>query len=171
MIAALAIGLLAGSAVGVEAQDGERAAPSEFTGHWSFEDQLVPDTSEVGNGWSGSRGGAYAFGSTDVTDPRFDGEVIAFTNWDDIGAYTIRRTAWRVENEDGAWQSEVLTGADFPDGSQTVRTYTFHGEGAYDGLTAIVEDGAPQEDQFDSDLRGVIIDFDLPPDPEPRSLQ
>ena len=139
---------------------------------WTFEAELVSSTAEVGSGWNGSRGGAWRYGTIEMTDPRFDGEVISFSNWDNVqtatGAYIIRNTAWRVENEDGSWQSDVLNNFHFLDGSQTLRTYTFDGEGSYDGLTAIVE--VDRQGSLNV-LRGVIIDFDLPPATEPRSIE
>jgi hypothetical protein len=171
LIAALAIGLLAGASVGVTAQE-EYAEPDEFTGKWSFGSQLIPDA-DIGqedlNGAIRITGGAWRYIATGVTDPRFDGEVTVFSNWDDIetatGEATIRKTAWLVENKDGSWQSDVLSNYHFPDRSAQIRTFTFVGEGAYDGLTAIVE--LDQEDG----LHGIITDRDLPPDPEPRSIE
>ena len=42
-----------------------------------------------------------------MTDPRFDGEVTVAMNWDDIHPDTpesmdIRKSVYRVENEEGA---------------------------------------------------------------------
>ena len=84
LITAIAIGLLAGSSVGVAAQE----APAEFTGQWSHQGQVLPDTEESGDGWELTTGGAWRFRAIDVTDPRFDGEVGAFTNWYDINPGT-----------------------------------------------------------------------------------
>jgi len=68
---------------------------------------------------------------------------------------------------DGSWQSDVLGGVDFPGASGKTQFHTIDGAGGYEGLTAIVELVGRGHS---TDLRGVIIDFELPPDPEPHSL-
>lgn len=169
VIAAIAIGLLAGSGVGVAAQD----AATEFTGRWAVGSQALPDTEEPGDGWELTTGGAWQVSTLEMSDPRFDGDIVVYTNWYDVNPGTtesmdVRKSMWQIENEDGSWQSDVLGGVDFPGAPGKSQFHIFEGAGAYDGLTAVVE--LDMHGQL-TDLHGVIFDFALPPDPEPRSVE
>jgi hypothetical protein len=104
-------------------------------------------------------------------DPRFEGRYSisydtdsyvapGLTAQDVVGAGT-----WRIENDDGAWQGSYHI-MDPLDGEDVTVTVALAGEGAYEGLTAIVESA------FDSvacvwQWRGLVVDGDLPPYPEP----
>ena len=168
VITAIAIGLLAGSAVGVAAQD----AATEFTGRWAVGGQVHPDTEAPGDGWELTTGGAWQVSTLEMSDQRFDGDIVVYTNWYDVNPGTaesvdIRKSMWRIENEDGSWQSDILGAIDFPGASGKTQFHIFEGDGAYDGLTAVVE--LVGQGHL-TDLHGVIIDLELPPDPEARSL-
>ena len=169
----IALGLLAGSVVGAAAQEGA-AAPVEFTGLWFFagSERLTP--TETDGDPSTTRGGAWFQSPANATDPRFQGNVTVFDNADwysgDNGVY---HDAWRVENADGAWQSEPVYSVDFADGSNSGLTAVFHGEDGYAGLVAVVDMELVRMEQGDSqyfELNGVIFDGDLPPEPEARPL-
>ncbi len=154
--------------------DEERAAPVEFSGTWFFGggDRLAP--SETDGDPGASRGGAWYQTVRSMTDPRFDGEVTIFDNLDEYsGGNVVFNDAWRVENADGAWQSEPGYSVDFADGSNSGLTAVFHGEDGYAGLVAVVDMELVRTEGGDSqnwDLNGVIFDGDLPPEPEARSL-
>ena len=169
----IALGLLAGSVVGAAAQEGP-AAPVEFTGSWYFNGADRLTATETDGDPSTSRGGAWLQSPTNATDPRFEGLVTVFSNDDWYsGGNAVYHDAWRVENEDGAWQSDPGYNVDFADGSSSGLTAVFHGEGAYAGLVAIVDMELVRMEQGDSqyfELNGVIFDGDLPPEPEARPL-
>jgi hypothetical protein len=144
----------------------EPVAPTEFTGIWLYGSNVQPEALDLVGRAVRSTGGSWRHEAADVTDPRFDGEVTVFSNDDTYlrDATAVYHVVWRVENADGAWQSEPTYGVDFPDGSSSTRNGVFRGEGAYEGLTAIVQltfEGTRWE------LHGVILDGDPPPHPEP----
>jgi hypothetical protein len=157
------------------ATDAERAAPVEFTGQWWFNgpERLTPTETDGDPGMS--RGGAWLQSPTNATDARFGGSVTVFSNDDWYsGGNAVYHDAWRVENADGAWQSEPVYNVDFADGSSSGLTAVFHGEGGYEGLVAVVDMEMVRMEQGDSqyfELNGVIFDGDLPPEPEARPLQ
>lgn len=67
-----------------------------------------------------------------------------------------------VETDDGAWQG-LETPIVFSDGSRSTTTSVLVGEGDYEGLVAVTEFTIDGEAW---DLRGVIIDGEMPPAPE-----
>jgi hypothetical protein len=170
---AIAFGLLAGPAVGAAAQEGA-AAPLEFTGSWYFNGADRLTATETDGDPSTTRGGAWYQAPTNATDPRFTGAVTIFSNDDWYsGGNAVYHSAWRVENADGAWQSEPIYNVDFADGSSSGLTAVFHGEGGYAGLVAAVDMELVRMEAGDSqywELNGIIFDGDLPPEPEARPL-
>ena len=102
----VAIGLLAGSAVGVAAQETETEAPSEFTATWAHNFGLgvrrnVPEGSDPVRG----RGYANHPRVIETTgDPRFEGEVTLVVNHDTYasdGALRVFHRAFSVANDEG----------------------------------------------------------------------
>jgi hypothetical protein len=81
------------------------------------------------------------------------------------GADTVWTYEYRVENDEGAWQSAPVSGVEFDEREMMVAP-VFSGEGAYDGLTAIVEMSGRETDAdggSDADLRGAIFSGSPPP--------
>ena len=162
----IAIGLLAGSAVGVTAQD-EVEAPVEFTAEWAFGNAVRTDTSEVGDGVVMTRGGAWRPGViTEASDPRLQGTLSIASNnnrYPDAGV-TVWNDAFRIENDEGAWQQmptiDIATG----DGDLNTTTGVLVGEGGYAGLIAVFDN---LHGNSSWTLHGYIIDGELPPAPEP----
>ena len=74
--------------------------------------------------------------------------------------------AFRIENDEGAWQQRPSVGLTHVDGTSASEVGVFDGEGAYEGLTAVL---AIQTDPIAGtwDLHGYILDGGLPPVPEP----
>jgi len=179
VITAIAVGLLAGSAVTVSAQDEEAAPqpPVEFTGSWCIGPPVAPDragsetTLEVGDeGMTLTRYRDGAWRNTvTMSDPRLQGD--AFQTYES-DRYTTPEAAWSpgviaatlsIVNEDGAWMS-ALYGATFADGTDMGSSpNVFVGQGAYEGLIAITEQ--PSGSGQCLDVRGII--FDGTPVPEP----
>ena len=120
----LAIGLFAGSAVGVAAQDREAAGPVEFTAEWAFR-----------------RGCCNAI--EPASDPRFDGEIDATFEEEshllDEGTLRVVTRAFHVVNDEGSWRGIPRQVLYYPDGSASATTETFIGEGNYAGSYAVVD--------------------------------
>ena len=167
-VSILTIGLLAGSAVGVAAQDEEATAegPVEFTAKWAWGSNVRADTWEAGDGSVMTRGGAWRPGViTSASDARLEGTVTIAANSNQYsGGPEVWNYAFRIENDGGAWQQSPTI--DLSTGPEDLNTTTgvLVGEGGYDGLIAVfdnLEQGASWT------LHGYIIEGELPPDPEP----
>ena len=157
----------------------DHVEPVAFTGTWNWSSNVVPEETVITEGVSATlTGGVWNHVASEITDPRFDGDVTVFpSSTDHYGvsgengaatAVAVWSSAWRVENEDGAWQGEPTYSLDFHDTSSAPYTAVFHGEDAYEGLTAVVE---LELNGSRWDLRGLIFDGGLPPDPDPRPLE
>ena len=142
-ISILTLGLLAGSAAGVAAQDDETATdapvgPSYFTG------QLVSDFE--GKPF-GSNGVLFEGDAIEVSDPRVSGTLTragtaTFHNQvGDSAVIAFQADAWRIENDAGTWAGEgtglLRVGPDGPTEGPTTETSTvvLTGEGGYAGHT------------------------------------
>ena len=106
-------------------------------------------------------------GTHTATDPRFSGTH--FYSWD-ADTYTLASgdegplvyaEGLRIENAEGAWQGEA-TGATFLDGTSANGPVLLTGEGAYEGLTAVL---IWIEDSCFIDWRGIVMEFPDPPVP------
>jgi hypothetical protein len=106
-------------------------------------------------------------GTHTATDPRFSGTH--YYSWDG-DTYTLASggkgplayaEGLRIENPEGAWQGEA-SGATLPDGTSWTGPLVMTGEGAYEGLTAVL---LWTEDRCFLDLRGIVIEFPDPPVP------
>ena len=146
-ISILALGLLAGSAVGVTAQD--EATPVEFTGAIGF----------------GPYGGSYW--DTPIvepfTDPRLAGE---FRVWENNRAYPGGPTFWRngfsIHDDDGGWIQRPGLSIGHPDGTSATQVIIMDGHQAYEGLTLVAEVSLANSRR---DWHGYIVDGELPPAP------
>jgi hypothetical protein len=162
-----------GWSVGAAAQDKTAPAqlPAEFTGHIACGPEVRSPTSETQGGVVQGRGGAWHPTAT-MSDRRlegdyyisFDGDTYSSPAGTAVGAGT-----WRIENDEGAWQGSY-TNVGFADGTASVVSTPLVGEGAYGGLTAIWESTYDGE-ACAWDVRGVIIEGDVPAAPEPFSGQ
>ena len=176
-IAILAVGLLAGSAVGVAAQD-EGAAPVQFTGIVDCGPQIAGGTSETVQVPMGEsvmtvlvrRGNTWQPSAREVSDPRLEGRYTISYDTDAyyppgvVGSTDVGAGTWRIENDEGAWQGSYhIAGID---GGDVTVTVPLIGEGAYAGLFAIVE-SAYDSAACSWDWRGLIVDGELPAYPEP----
>jgi hypothetical protein len=131
-ISILALGLLAGSAVGVTAQEADPMAASTFTM------QLVgePDISR-----DAATGTTIVVSEWESSDPRASGartEVVGGSLVpDDFARGQIQRNAVRIVNEGGSWVGSHRGFLTFPsDGPRTVQFLSeLVGEGGYEGLS------------------------------------
>jgi hypothetical protein len=106
-------------------------------------------------------------GNHTATDPRFSGTH--YYSWD-ADTYTLSSgdqgqlvyaEALRIENPEGAWQGEG-GGVTLPDSTSANGPVVLTGEGAYEGLTAVLLgiDGT-----CFIDFRGIVMEFPDPPVP------
>lgn len=168
VIGILATGLLAGSSVGVAAQEADTVAqgPVEFTAKWSWGPDVRTDTMEAGEGVLMTRGGAWRPGIlTSASDPRLEGAVTIAANSNQyLGGPEVWNYAFRIENDGGAWQQSPTINLDTGLDDLNTTTGILVGEGGYEGLIAVF-DNLSQGQTWT--LHGYIIEGELPPDPEP----
>ena len=169
----LTAGLLGGSVVDAAAQDGA-VAPEAFSGVVHCGSQIAYGTSESQDVMVGDtavrvvseRGHTWRPSAPGMSDPRLQGDYTisfdsdAYYPADAVGSIDVGAGTWRIENDEGAWQGSYHIVGDAPVVVPLV------GEGAYDGLTAVVEsafDGAACSWEWS----GVIFAGDAPAYPEP----
>jgi hypothetical protein len=72
--------------------------------------------------------------------------------------------AFRIENEEGAWQQMPTINLDVGEGDLNTETGVLIGEGGYEGLIAVFDNLGENSTWT---LHGYIIDGELTPAPEP----
>jgi hypothetical protein len=168
LITTIAVGLLAVSAVGAAAQEDAAAAPVEFTAKLAFGPSVRSETTTVGDCVTMTSGGAWRAGViTEASDPRLRGTTYMAANsndYSDAGGPVVWNYAFRIENEDGAWQQRPTLDLDLFDGSDDLTLGVMVGEGGYEGLTAVFQNVTSNSSW---DLHCYIIDGELTPAPEP----
>ena len=129
---------------------------SEFTGRVNYR-----GTSPAGD--------RHEYRVWEMSDPRLEGDWVQATTDTTIPlesgpAARVWHASFRVENEEGAWQEVPNLGLVYPDETSSTRTSLRIGEGAYEGLTAIVEfsRGAGERHFLE---HGVISSRAMPPPP------
>jgi hypothetical protein len=179
LVSAIAIGLLAGSVVGVGAQEEEAAAepstPAKVTGTINGEagDLVQEPTETVVNGVLEVRGGIGEGDQFEMDDPRLTGTVTLAFNADvhkesDFTDVVAAALGLRLENEAGSWSGQGTGvshgGGGIPqDEALSLDTWALTGAGAYEGLSAyLIVD--PTEDP--PTVEGVIFAGGMPPFPE-----
>jgi hypothetical protein len=112
--------------------------------------------------------GAWQLGVNQVSDPRLRGTWILTADFDHYrppgsadAEIEIVSGTYRIENDDGAWQgSDAFLRSD-----DEFWDLALIGEGAYEGLTAIIN--AYQDQTPCPNTRGFIFEGSVPPPPEP----
>ena len=176
LISIIALGLLAGSAVGVAPQDEEAAGPmAPVFFSWTIDQASEPEFVEGAvdasvPGVTTARGNTVTGVRIEAEDPRASGVSTIFLNEDIydvaatgeiIGVTTIAR---RITNDDGSWSgtgNEAIyldTAADAP--PTGVQFATLTGEGGYEGLTLILFEFRGEQ------LGWIVPTGDVPPIPE-----
>ena len=145
----------------------------EFTATIPWGGEIAPGTSEgLASGVVEQVGWAHrtaAARRASASDARFDGDVVYTCNshlYPD-GQGRLFDCVFRVENAEGAWQSQPWLQLDFGNasfGPFSVFTAVFHGEDGYEGLTAVVEVNETAWTGYE--LHGLIVDGYLPPNAE-----
>ena len=171
-ISILALGLLAGSTVGVAAQDEEAASgATSFTGTALGGDPIVETTAtDLGNGLIAVDG--YTYRNTwEASDERITGDVIGVVNQvvdpgtSETGGLPdiIMSLAIELTNDGGSWLGEG-TGFGSTDLDFVKEMYTLVGQGGYEGLTAYV---IAETTGREPALSGIIFPSAMPEVPEP----
>ena len=169
-ISILALGLLAGPAVGVAAQDAEATAEvSSFTGTGT-EGLEVLDEGTFGvnsDGLNEATGVAYV-ARFDSDDDRLTGDATITANWQfpdaSDGLSQLAARTYEVTNEGGSWlgQSHSFIADDL---GVAVEMAVLTGQGGYEGLTAYVH--FDWNDDFTTNFSGLIFPGAGPTVPEP----
>lgn len=174
-ISILALGLLAGSALGVAAQDDEAAADvTSFTGTISFVDIASESTdTDLGNGFT-DYSGFVILNSYESSDPRFTGDASVVVNTvmvpDAFETTGQRATTYLVSNDGGSWlgQARAFGTTDTDTDIDGVTFITFVGRDGYEGLTAYAQIDPDQEPPT---ISGIIFPVALPEMPEPYAIE
>jgi hypothetical protein len=175
-------GLLAGSAGSLAAQEDDAPEPPvEFTAcihpgpavHDGTSEWVVVPASDGGMTIVRERGATWRQSLTEVSDPRLEGTL--HQAWD-ADVYTLPGNETegpafgvftdRIENDEGAWQGSVVNFSS-EDGTFYLGPMVMVGEGAYEGLTAIV--GFVDWNGGDCHISGYIIEGTIPPAPVPQT--
>ena len=155
----LAVGLLAGSAVGVTAQDEE--GPAAFDGSINVDGEACTEAAD----WNECPI------AMEASDERLTGDGIVRNGSDAFefdggeGLIVLVNQALRVENADGAWSGGgPLYALPFTEGAPfgtDQPTWVLAGEGAYEGVTAVLRVDFAEEGTFG----GVDLEGELPAAP------
>ena len=172
VISILVVGLLAGTAVGVAAQDEDAMAAAAVTGTASGFTQESGGSPTLLEDFAMLAEGLHLTSTWDVSDPRLSGDNA-------IAGNTIRYNEHRMqvgagdatlENDGGRWVGlvTVLEGEQLGE----TGTYILQGEGAYEGLTAYVVtqriEGDPDGAQT---LDAAIFPHEMTPFPEAAAAE
>jgi hypothetical protein len=170
LISSLVVGLLAVSVAGVAAQDGGPGAASYFTGTIGGSDVVGEPTDAFEDGILKLRG-LEREGPIDTTDPRMTGLLARAIDLDvhlagegeEVAILTVQ---YQIVNDEGSWSGTSpgvgFNGADVAAEEEVdFQTALLTGEGAYDGLSAILLVDFAQRDGG-GDIKGVIYPGELP---------
>ena len=166
-ISILAVGLLAGSTLGVAAQDEatDQVAPVEFTGTTSFGPCSGGQTSTVdedGVVMERAEGRSCINPSSGFADPRLQGQFRVWQNNDAFpGGLHLFMTGFSMHDDEGAWIQRPSLALNHPDGTNATKVIVMEGEGAYDGLVVVADlawDPSGVGSVFD--VRGYILAAD-----------
>jgi hypothetical protein len=151
--------------------------PVEFTARVSGGPEVHPETVEevvvsLPDGEmtiTQTRGVTWNPSLHDMSDPRLEGTLYEAKNEDTYTlpgnekgpAFGVR--TYRIENDEGAWQGSAVS-LESTDGRYYYGPYVMTGEGAYEGLTAILVN-PDQSDRF----TGYIIEGTIPAPPVPQT--
>jgi hypothetical protein len=167
-ISILAIGLLAGSTVGVTAQDEEEAdlaTPSYYT--WTAGEPTSTTEGTFDEDTGEMRGFVLEGIPVEASDPRASGVASIVINGNSESAGIIESRTYRIVNDEGAWVGTTIyvvaggPSADEPDIQREMGVLV--GEGGYAGLINMATSDYSEGSSGD----GVILGLSMPPAAEP----
>lgn len=151
-----------------------------FTARYAFSSARPAERLTLPDGTTRAADAAWAFGSIEASDPRFEGNLIVNATTDTYDGVALTTHVQRIENDAGAWQEGpyfrmTWTDRDTPGDEEVLvgeaRQQYFVGEGDYEGLVALVVSTEEQTGGGSSLVEGYIVDGDLPPAPDLYSPQ
>jgi hypothetical protein len=182
-----------GGAVLAQAEEASTSgALTEFTGRMECYDlsmgtieDVVIATTEAGDlirrEW---RGSTLSVAVREISDPRLDGRIaVSFSSdeyliasdepaWQlsgvdpDVWPRGVVASTYRLTNDDGSWHGSRYQNW-YPDGDSSTTTAVYTGEGAYEGLIAVMEMDFDELNPVCAwDVHGYVIEGELPPTPE-----
>ena len=164
-ISILTVGLLAGSTVGVAAQDEGDTSPAEVTGRATFVEGLLADPvmSETPGGIQAGDG-LVTVHIWETDDARLNGEATRTVNFrfDSSFSNGIETSVMELVNDGGSWVGDER-GYGVPTGGGGFSALS--GRGGYEGLTAYIVRGPNDGEGWD--LEGIIFPSEQPEVPEP----
>jgi hypothetical protein len=170
--ATIAVGLIAGSAIMVAAQEDAPSEATLVTGTVGASTVIGEPVSTIADGVEDVRG-LVREGPIEMSDPRLTGSLTRVLNFRvyPVGAEAgllVQTDLWRIDNEGGSWAGPSTAFSHFGEipGDVTVdlETAVLTGEGDYDGLSAyLVADWSPE---VGADMQGAIFSGEMPPVPE-----
>ena len=165
-ISILAVGLMAGAAVGVAAQDEEGDSPADshkaaaVSGSSAYGIQTDPGQTVEGEGKTSLLGEARRATLSEMSDPRLNGTMRTVYNRDIHGlAGQLMSFSTRIDNEQGSW---LGTGQGFWDTDDASWYFeaVYAGEGAYEGLSAVMQILATGRGEFS--YNGLVFPGEMP---------
>ena len=176
-ISIFALGLLAGTAVGVAAQGEEAEAAAWVTGAITWAASCEDATVATEGGVHQERGHRCEPRTVTSDDPRLSGTSVAIWNKDvhsiDGSRGTVRSQTEDIRGDGRGWVCHAPAVLDesagfFAGSVQESDTFTCRGDGANEGLTAVlIFSTSGNQDAFE----GLIFPGDLPPIPEPYAAE
>lgn len=173
-ISILALGLLAGSAVGVAAQEDETDVSTPAYVTWEVTGDAINVIDGAFDEEAAEMRGLTVQGvPIEASDPRMSGLYYYVVNGNGQKLSTpdygiVESRSWRMENDGGAWTGtttwvQVGSGSDGPQ-AMTAEAGILIGEGGYEGLIAVIDSDydpgrAPKGE-------AVILERSVPPFPE-----
>jgi hypothetical protein len=145
----MTLALIASTGMGAVAQSeasSDRMAPAYITGTVTFDGvNLAEATTTIEDGVNRHRGQSWGGLTVSASDPRLSGKLTVTWDEDQYPAAGDAGIVWgvtRIENDDGAWVGP-MTGLDRPGEDLGTNTVWLVGEGAYQGLSAYMNNHAP----------------------------
>ena len=164
---AIAIGLVASSAVGVAAQDESNTEAVDVTGRAAWFGEVSPGTETTADGIVKVEGVVHNH-IWSTSDPRLSGEVTYTGNWyfaPDPGI-GLQSGTYELTNDDGSWLGTATAYVSDGLGADS-DVVVFAGRDGYEGLTAYVVLDWGSVDVSGENISGVIFPSAMPPTPEP----
>ena len=195
LVGVVTLVLLGGLGQVAVTQSEEESVPealTEFTGRMecynlsmgTIEDVVIATTDEgdlIRREW---RGPTLSVAVREISDPRLDGRITVWFNSDEyliasdepawqLSGVTpdewprgVVANTFRLTNAEGSWHGSPYQNW-YVDGDNSTTTAVYTGEGAYEGLTALMEmDFDVQNPVCAWDVHGYVIEGQLPPFPE-----
>ena len=157
-ISILAVGLLAGSAVGAAAQEEASPEATQVTGHVTFGERIAdPQPVERSDGILVGEG-FVALQTWDTSDPRLTGDVTYTINTRGVpDCCSIASEAYELTNDGGSWLGD---GRAYGTGTERNGFVVLSGRDGYEGLTAFVDLALGEGNAWD--LEGIIFPSEAP---------